>query len=85
MTKELAPIKLLARKYITKSGYAIIANSELEQLRQAIIKDFVSTLEPVAWNARRKDWPVGELKPLDINPAWAEVSIPLYDLSDWSK
>ena len=47
MTKQLAPIKLLARKYITASGYAIIANSELEELRQAIIRDFVSTLEPV--------------------------------------
>jgi hypothetical protein len=44
MTK-LAPIELLAREYINAMGYAIMDNSELEQLRQAIIKDFVSKAE----------------------------------------
>ena len=45
MTKQLAPIELLAREYINAMGYAIMDNSELEQLRQAIIKDFVSKAE----------------------------------------
>ena len=79
MTKELAPIKLLARKYITKSGYAIIANSELEQLRQAIIKDFVSKLEPV-----------GYLKVTENGSTYFNASfsggcnfIPVYELQEW--
>ena len=87
---DLAPIDelALATGLILKTTNLELCPSylnKLEQLRQAIIRDFVSTLEPVAWNARRKDWPVGELKPFDINPAWTEVSIPLYDLSEWSK
>lgn len=77
---DLAPIELLAREYINAMGYAIMDNSELEKLRQAAIRDFVNTLEPVAWcdegghlwwDCQRKHFPQASDKPL-------------YDLSEWS-
>ena len=67
--------------YAPNSGGLFNMTNELEQLRQAIIRDFVSTLEPVAWcdagghlwwECQRKHFPQTTDKPL-------------YDLSDWSK
>jgi len=87
MTK-LAPIELLAREYINAMGYAIMDNSELEQLRQAIIRDFVSTLEPVAWTYTKRN---GEpTVTLDFNFATIVIGdgfdvTRLFNLSEWSK
>lgn len=88
MTKQLAPIELLAREYINAMGYAIMDNSELEQLRQAIIRDFVSTLEPVAWTYTKRN---GEpTVTLDFNFATIVIGdgfdvTRLFNLSEWSK
>ena len=78
MTK-LVPIELLAREYINAMGYAIMDNSELEQLRQAIIKDFVSTRETV-----------GYLKVTENGSTYFNASfsgggdfIPVYELQEW--
>ena len=90
MTK-LAPIELLAREYINAMGYAIMDNSELEQLRQAIIRDFVSTLEPVAWATKASitnaisgnDVIVGK-KVKQGRTIEVLRDIAIYDLSEWS-
>ena len=82
MTKQLTPmVKLMLDA--GAEGFAntvMIEDGELEKLRQAIIRDFVSTLEPVAWcdagghlwwECQRKHFPQTTDKPL-------------YDLSEWS-
>ena len=81
MTKQLAPIELLAREYINAMGYAIMDNSELEELRQAIIKDFVSTLEPVG-EIHNKDQLYAYL--IDTDNEYSHKT-KLYVLSEWSK
>lgn len=81
MTKQLAPIELLAREYINAMGYAIMDNSELEQLRQAIIRDFVNTLEPVG-EIHDKDQLYAYL--IDTDKEYPHGT-KLYVLSEWSK
>ena len=84
---DLAPIELLAREYINAMGYAIMDNSELEQLRQAIIRDFVSTLEPVHSQFfdvnKWYDYLNEKHKKNTIEAGYLHRD--LYDLSEWSK
>ena len=89
MTK-LAPIELLAREYSNAMGYAIMNNSELEQLRQAIIRDFVSKQKAVGYlctklpiDGRATIYQV-EQDEVSVNPN-GHFNTPLYDLSEWSK
>ena len=93
MTKQLAPIEelALATGLILKTTNLELCPSylnKLEQLRQAIIRDFVSTLEPVAWTYTKRN---GEpTVTLDFNFATIVIGdgfdvTRLFNLSEWSK
>lgn len=98
MTKQLAPIEELADKFsCEKFNHAFkgefsyeFTEPQLEQLRQAIIKDFVSTLEPVAWATKASitnaisgnDVIVGK-KVKQGRTIEVLRDIAIYDLSEW--
>ena len=110
MTK-LAPIDELARQCNAGIGYIAgtavhpsnrtytFTKKELAQLRQAIIRDFVSTLEPVAWSCKAIDKLAKDKFSEHITTSLEDVKYmlsgqnlaydfeiePLYDLSKWSK
>ena len=97
---DLAPLEELSEKLeiYSESHYDSINDTDyteytlttfqLEQLRQAIIRDFVSTLEPVAWTYTKRN---GEpTVTLDFNFATIVIGdgfdvTRLFNLSEWSK
>ena len=91
MTKQLTPIEELAKQAIPNvhmtTQHVCLTVSELEQLRQAAIRDFVNTREPVAWAYTKRN---GEpTVTLDFNFATIVIGdgfdvTRLFDLSEWS-
>jgi len=88
MTK-LAPIKEFTNFGMReRRGLTVFNDVELELVRQAIIRDFVSTLEPVAWTYTKRN---GEpTVTLDFNFATIVIGdgfdvTRLFNLSEWSK
>ena len=104
MTKQLAPIEelALATGLILKTTNLELCPSylnKLEQLRQADIRDFVNTLEPVAWRYKAIDKLAKDKFSEHITTSLEYVKYmlsgqnlvydfeiePLYGLSEWSK
>ena len=87
MTK-LAPIEEFTKFGMReRRGLTVFNDVELEQLRQSAIRDFVSTLEPVAWTYTKRN---GEpTVTLDFNFATIVIGdgfdvTRLFNLSEWS-
>jgi len=87
MTK-LAPIEEFTKFGMREHrGLTVFNDVELELARQAIIRDFVSTLEPVAWTYTKRN---GEpTVTLDFNFATIVIGdgfdvTRLFNLSEWS-
>ena len=87
MTKQLAPIEELAKQAIPNvhmtTQHVCLTVSELEQLRQAIIRDFVSTVEPVGEVIKDEN----QIKEIMFNAHhWTHIlslGDKLYTLSEW--
>ena len=89
MTK-LAPIKEFTKFGMReRRGLTVFNDVELELVRQAIIKDFVNSIEPVGYLCTKL--PIDGLATIyqceqdevSVNPN-GHLNIPLYDLSEWS-
>lgn len=84
---DMSAIEWFFRSDVEKYD-CLLTFQQLEQLRQAIIRDFVSTLEPIAWTYTKRN---GEpTVTLDFNFATIVIGdgfdvTRLFDLSEWSK
>lgn len=79
MTKEEAVANVVATNQLTSLKSVELSISELELLMVSAISEYLQAQEPVAYLARRKDWPNGELSPFPASTPlkWAETKIPL--------
>jgi hypothetical protein len=82
MTRQLAPIKKFSKFGTRERSFTIFNDVELEQLRQAIISDFVNGLDAVGWKFFDEFYHShDEAKSGCRN--WTVEPTPLFDLSDW--